>query len=117
MVTDLPLHPLNLQDYFEVVPPRGLLRLKGHRLGIEHIVKYFHEGYSPEQIAQHFPGVSLEHIYATLTYYLRHRFEIDDYLTQLDRWVEQQMREDDTKPVPPVVQRLRTQLPREALVR
>jgi uncharacterized protein (DUF433 family) len=107
MVTNLPINSLNLQDYFEIIPSVGQVRIKGHRLGIEHIVKYFHEGYPPEQIAQHFPGVSLEKIYATLTYYLHHRTEIDDYLTQLEKWVQQRMHEDDMKPAPPVVQRLR----------
>ena len=102
---NLQLNSLNFQDYFEITGS-DMIRLKGFRIGIEHIVRSYHEGYAPEQISQEFPGVSLEMIYATLTYYLHNKKEVDDYMNQLMAWTEQQMKKDDEKEPLPVVQRL-----------
>jgi len=103
----LKLTPLNFQEYFEIVGS-GFVRLKGFRIGIEHIVKSYYEGYSPEQITQEFPGLGLETVYATLTYYLHNKREVDKYISQLMEWTEQQMKKDDEKEPLPAVQRLRT---------
>jgi uncharacterized protein (DUF433 family) len=62
----LKLTPLNFKEYYEVTG-NGFVRLKGFRIGIEHIIRSYQEGYAPEQITQEFPGVSLETVYATLT--------------------------------------------------
>jgi len=101
----LNLSSLDFKDYFETTEP-GIVRLRGFRIGIEHIVRSYHEGYAPEQIIDEFPGVGLEMIYATLTFYLHNKKEVDDYMNHLMAWTEQQMREDDEKEPLPVVQRL-----------
>lgn len=106
MTLSLALHPVNLEDYFETVSG-GAVRIKGHRIGIEHIIAYYHEGYSPEQIAQEFPGLSLEKIYATITYYLHNQTEVDSYLADLATWSDQSYRAEQAQAPPPVVQRLR----------
>jgi uncharacterized protein (DUF433 family) len=97
---------MRLEDYLEFLEP-DTIRIKGHRIGIEHLVKLYHEGYSPEQIMQEFPGLSLEKIYGTITYYLHNKAEVDAYIARGDAWVEEQMREDEAKEPPPVVKRLR----------
>ncbi|MCP4106282.1 MAG: DUF433 domain-containing protein [Desulfobacteraceae bacterium] len=102
----LKLTPLNFREYYEIIG-NGVVRLKGFRIGIEHIIRSYQEGYTPEQIIQEFPGVSLETVYATLTYYLHNKKEVDDYINELTRWTEQQMKKDDEKEPLPVVQRLR----------
>jgi uncharacterized protein (DUF433 family) len=106
MTVPLELHPVNLEEYFETVS-EGAVRIKGHRIGIEHIIERYHAGYTPEHIAQEFPGLSLEKIYATITYYLHNQAEVDDYMARLSAWVEQQIREADAEEPPPVVKRLR----------
>jgi uncharacterized protein (DUF433 family) len=96
-----------LEDYFDFSQP-NYIRIKGHRVGIEHILDYYLQGLSPEKIAQKFPGMNIEKIYAAITYYHAHREEVDTYLEQgeqeevqaYDKWVT------DSAP-PPVVQRLR----------
>ena len=82
------------------------IRIKGHRIGIEHVLSYYHEGYNPDEIAKEFPGLSLEKIYATITYYLRHRAEVDAYLARLRERYEREYEEWAADP-PPLVQRLR----------
>jgi uncharacterized protein (DUF433 family) len=96
---------MNLEDYFDFLAP-DVIRIKGHRIGIEHILEYYRDGYSPEQIAQEFPGLSLEKIHATITYYLRHQPEVDAYIARLDRWSDEHYRAWSASPSP-VVERLR----------
>ncbi len=70
---------IELTHYFDFIDA-STIKIKGHRIGIEHVLRYYLEGYSPEEIAQEYPGLSLETIYATITYYLANQQEIDAYL-------------------------------------
>lgn len=106
MTMTIELHTLDLADYFEVVAGDAI-RIKGHRIGIEHIIERYHEGFSPEAIALEFPGLSLEKIYAVITYYLHHKAELDRYLDDLRAWSEQSYQDAQTQDPPPVVRRLR----------
>lgn len=106
MTTELMVQPIDMHDYLEV-QPSGAVRIKGHRIGIEHIVERYHAGYSPEDIAQDFPGLSLEKIYVTLAYYLRNKSEVDAYLADLQQWVAEQIRLYEVQGTSPVMQRIR----------
>ena len=94
-----------LEDYFEFLSPDDI-RIKGHRIGIDDVINYYLQGYSPEQILAELPSLNLEKIHATITYYLRNRTEIDAYMARLAAWREQRYQEDRANPSP-VVQRLR----------
>jgi Protein of unknown function (DUF433) len=50
-----------LEDYFEFLSPDDI-RLKGHRIGIDNVLEYYLEGYTPHQIRDEFPSLSLEQI-------------------------------------------------------
>lgn len=95
---------IELSEYFDFVAP-DVIRIRGHRLGIEHVLGYYLEGYSPEEIAQEYPGLSLEKVYATITYYLRNREELDAYLQQVHDRDEQAWQRWVGNPSP-LVQRL-----------
>lgn len=97
---------MKLEDYFTFLGP-DTIRLKGHRLGIEDILELYDAGYSAEQIALEFPGLSLEQIHATITYYWHNKKEIEAYLSRLEKLVEASMRKEELKNVPEVVQRIR----------
>jgi len=97
---------MQLEDYFDFQAP-DVIRLKGHRIGLEHVIERYHEGYSAEQIALDFPGVELEQIYGTFAYYLHNRVEADAYLERINAEVQRRMREYDAQPPSPLVQRLR----------
>jgi len=79
---------MQLEDYFDFVNDE--IRLKGHRIWIDDVVNYYHQGYSPEQIVSEFPGLKLEALYATITYYLHNQVRIDAHITQIKTWREQQ---------------------------
>jgi uncharacterized protein (DUF433 family) len=96
---------MKLEDYFDFLTPDDI-RLKGHRIGIDDVLTYYLEGYTPEEMAAHLPTLSLEQIHATITYYLRNRAEVDAYLARLVARREERYQEWATDPAP-VVQRLR----------
>jgi uncharacterized protein (DUF433 family) len=60
----------------------GLIRVAGTRVTLDTVIDAFLTGASPEEIAQDFPVLRLDDIYAVLTYYLRHRGEVDAYLRE-----------------------------------
>ncbi len=96
---------MQLEDYFEFLDPDDI-RIKGHRIGIDNVIQYYLQGYSPEQILDELPSLNLEKIYATLTYYLHSRVEIDAYMLRLAKWREQRYQESLANPSP-LMQRLR----------
>ncbi|MBC8445559.1 MAG: DUF433 domain-containing protein [Chloroflexi bacterium] len=105
---------MQLEDYFNFLGPDGrapcssdFIRIKGHRLGIEHVLSYYRAGYNPDEIAREFPGLSLEKIYATITYYLSHRAAVNAYLARLREQDEQAYQEWAAAKPSPVVRRLR----------
>jgi uncharacterized protein (DUF433 family) len=94
-----------LEDYFEFLDPDDI-RIKGHRIGIDDVIDYYLQGYSPEQILAELPTLNLEKIHATITYYLHNRAEIDAYMARLAAWRELRYSESRANPSP-VVQRIR----------
>lgn len=73
---------MTLNDYFEFLDIDDI-RIKGTRVGIETILEDYLNAASPEEIAVRYPTVTLEQVYATITYYLRNKNKIDQYL---ERW-------------------------------
>ncbi|MEH2032931.1 MAG: DUF433 domain-containing protein [Nostoc sp.] len=96
---------MQLEDYFDFLSADDI-RLKGHRIGIDNILDYYLEGYTPEEIAANLPSLSLEQIHATITYYLHNRTNIEAYLSRLATWREQHYQESLANPSF-LVQRLR----------
>jgi uncharacterized protein (DUF433 family) len=60
----------------------GVVRVAGTRVTLDTVIHTFMTGASPEEIAQDFPVLRLDDLYAVLTYYLRHRDEVDAYLRE-----------------------------------
>jgi len=90
---------MQLEDYFLFISEDDI-KIKGHRLGIDNVLFYFLEGYTPEEIQAVYPDLSLEKIYATITYYLRNKQEIDAYLLRLNNWRETRYQEALKNPSP-----------------
>ncbi len=58
----------------------GALRVGHSRVLVDLVIRAFHDGATPEAIAQRYPTATLADIYAVIAYYLRHRDELDTYL-------------------------------------
>lgn len=71
------------------------------------MIDYYLQGCTPEQIREHFPTLSLEQIYATITYYLHNKDDVDAYIERLNAWREHRYQESLTKEPAPIVARRR----------
>ena len=58
----------------------GVLRVAGTRVTLDTILSLYKTGATPEEIAEDFPSLELADIFAVITYYLRHRSEVEAYL-------------------------------------
>jgi uncharacterized protein (DUF433 family) len=97
---------MELESYFDFLAPDDI-RIKGTRIGIETVLyDYLHRGQSPEDIAARYRSVTLEQVYATITYYLHHRETVDAYL---EDWLAhgRQMQAAQQQNPPPVIIKLR----------
>ncbi len=97
---------MQLEDYLEFLDPLDI-RVKGTRVGIETILyDYLELGLFAEQIVARYPSLTLEQVYATLTYYWRHHEQVDAYLRAVDQEMDRQRREQESHPSA-ALQRLR----------
>ncbi|MGE0126590.1 MAG: DUF433 domain-containing protein [Blastocatellales bacterium] len=58
----------------------GGYRLTGSRVSLDSIVYDWHNGLSPESVAQNFDTLTLEQVYGAITYYLAHKEEVDAHI-------------------------------------
>lgn len=96
---------MRLEDYFDFLG-RDQIRIKGLRIGIEQILGYYLDGFSPEQIAEELEGLTPEEIHATITYYWHNKKEVDAYLQRVGALTEADYQEWAKNPSP-LIQRLR----------
>jgi uncharacterized protein (DUF433 family) len=82
--------PMTKPPHEYVVPtPEGGWRINGTRISLDSVVHAYRAGTSPETIVAEYPSLSLEQVHGALAFYLRHREEIDAYLTAQDQlWAE-----------------------------
>ncbi|MEX1230560.1 MAG: DUF433 domain-containing protein [Planctomycetaceae bacterium] len=59
------------------------------RVLLEIVIRAFQDGATPETIVQRYSTLALSDVYAVIAYYLRHRSEIEDYLTQRDQMADE----------------------------
>ena len=86
-----------LEEYFDFLSEDDI-RIKGHRIGIDDVLTYYRDGYSAEEIVAELPSLTLEEVYATITYYLHNRLQMDGYLARLNSWRELRFRDATSQP-------------------
>lgn len=90
----------DLEDYFDFLAPHDI-RIKGSRIGIETILRdYLDLGLYAEDIALRYRTISLEEVYATLTYYWRNQEDVDAYMWVSNDVAEQAIAEQERNPNP-----------------
>ncbi len=75
MLLDIAPEPVPL-----LADSQGVVRVGSSRVTLASVVSAFHAGATAEQVAQQYPSVQLADVYAVVTYYLRHRAEVEEYL-------------------------------------
>ena len=63
----------------------GVVRVGGTRVTLDTVVRAFIRGATAEEIAQQYPSLSLPDIYATISYYLQNREDVEKYLEMRQR--------------------------------
>jgi uncharacterized protein (DUF433 family) len=104
---------MNLEDYFNFLSPEDI-RVKGTRVGIETILEDYLEGASPEEIKARYRTLTLEQVYATITYYLHNQAEVDRYLKAWREHAEAGWRAQMENPSPAVRRLLELKAQRQA---
>ena len=97
---------MELDSYLDFLSPDDI-RIKGTRIGIETtLYDYIHRSESAEHIAARYPSVTVEQVYATITYYYHNREAVTAYL---EHWLEhgRRMRADQNLNPPPVILKVR----------
>ncbi len=89
---------MQLEEYFEFLAPTDI-RVKGTRIGLETVLgDYLGHGAGAEEIAARYRSLSLEQVYACLTYYWRHREAMDGYLSAVDAEMDRLRQEQEANP-------------------
>ena len=85
-------------DFLDFSEP-GAIRIKGHRIGLEHIIEACQEGETPDQIVAYYSTLSLDEVNAAIAYYLGHRADVDAYLAHLHKAQAERLRSYQPAPV------------------
>jgi uncharacterized protein (DUF433 family) len=101
-------HPM--EKTFDFLSPDDI-RIKGTRVGIETVLDDYLRGASPEEIVTRYRTLTLEQVYAAITYYLHKQEEIDKYLERWRAYTEAAWQEQQRNP-PEFVRELRERIQR-----
>ncbi len=94
---------MQLEEYFDFLAPDDI-RLRGTRIGIESVLyEYIYRGKTAESIAEQFPSISLEQVYATILYYLRNRETVERYVAEWIAFSRDARHEQARNPSPAVL--------------
>ena len=69
--------------------PQGGWRISGTRVGLECIIHAYNEGESPEAMVLSWPTLSLEQIHGAIAFYLRNRPQMDEYMREIARQMDE----------------------------
>jgi len=75
----------------------GTVRVGSTRVTLDTIVTAYQLGSTAEEIVQQFPTVSLPDVHAVLSFYLRHRAEVEEYLEEGRRQAEMLRKECESR--------------------
>ena len=105
---------MQLEDYFEFETfeskfgPVERIRIKEQRISIEYVIEAYLNGSSPDAIVrEHYPSLTLEKVFATLTYYLHNRERVEQYIRRSEEVGEKHYREWLAEEPSPLLLRLR----------
>ncbi len=75
----------------------GVIRVGGTRVTLDTVVAAFHDGATPEEIAQQYPSLYLADIYAVIAYYLKRQSDVDAYLQQRQQQAAEIRRQNEAR--------------------
>lgn len=94
MTTTLHIQPLPLPLALD---KNGVARVSGTRVTLDTVVRAFTRGATAEEITQQYPSLSLSDVYATISYYLQNRDEVEKYLEKRRKHAKAVKRENQKR--------------------
>jgi len=94
MATNLQIQPIPLPL---TLGKDGVARVGGTRVTLDTVVRAFNRGATAEEIVQQYPSLSLSDVYATISYYLQYRDEVDQYLEKRGKHAQAVKRENQKR--------------------
>jgi uncharacterized protein (DUF433 family) len=80
---------MNLPDFL-TQDADGYIHVTRHRIGLQDLVYYYNEGYSPEALLDAFPTLSLALVHKVVAFYLEDKLAVDAYMATCEAEVERQ---------------------------
>jgi uncharacterized protein (DUF433 family) len=68
----------------------GYIHVTGHRIGLQDLVYYYNEGYSPEALLEAFPTLALALVHKIIAFYLEDQVAVDAYVATCKAEMERQ---------------------------
>lgn len=75
----------------------GVVRIAGTRVALDTVIDAYQDGAAAEEIVQSYDSLDLADVCVVIGYYLRHRAEVEEYLSQRREATEQIRREIDRR--------------------
>ncbi len=75
----------------------GVVRIGATRVTLDTVIAAFHDGASPESIADQYPSLTLADVYSVIGYYLYHQVDVDSYLAQRRQVADKARRENEAR--------------------
>ena len=75
----------------------GVARVGGTRVTLDTVVRAFVRGATAEEIVQQYPSLLLSDIYATISYYLQNRKDVEKYLEKRRKHAQAVKRENQKR--------------------
>jgi uncharacterized protein (DUF433 family) len=95
---------MSLEIIADPVPLRvdasGVVCVGDTRVSLDTVIRAYLEGATAEEIAEQFSTLHLADIYAAITYYLKHRGEVDEYLGRRRQQQEKVRQENEARTDP-----------------
>ncbi len=68
----------------------GEIRLKGHRIGLFHIVFFHNRGESPDALVSRYPSLTPEFVKEVIAFYEANRDEVSAYIAECQAEIDRQ---------------------------
>ena len=75
----------------------GVARVGGTRVTLDTVVTAFEQGATPEEIVYRYPSLDLVDVYAVIAYYLRHRSDVEAYLSEQHREADEVRKQNEAR--------------------
>lgn len=92
----------HLNSFIAEPPPlqmtkEGVVRVGGTRVTLETVIGAYKDGATPEEIVRGYDTLQLANVHAVISYYLRHREEVEAYLEECRKQAAKVRQENEAR--------------------